>query len=219
MLNVEESLPAVQLSCSTDLTTYACSPEPPPFSPITPQQSVLSAHNSLSTTLHVTETPLVSTMQNCTPAQQVQHLDTFVAIHSPLAASSPKGSQQWKWSGFKIVIDNIDMNVRPRHQTFERQTKSVHYVNSYAVRDRIDLSTCSTEAEGAHNVVCMESLLPTEQDRSDIMANFVVLAGRILSDVIPALRGIPNLKTQHITHLYSQEMSTQSEIVRKLNIT
>ena len=44
--------------------------------------------------------------------------------------------------------------------------KSIHYVNSYAVRDRVDLSSySSTAANSGHNVVPIESLLPDEDDR------------------------------------------------------
>jgi len=39
------------------------------------------------------------------------------------------------WNGFKIVGDNIDKNVRPSFQRAQHQTKSLHYFNSYAVRD------------------------------------------------------------------------------------
>ena len=169
------------------------SPEAPPFSPITPQftHSVMSA----------ADIP-VSSVTSVVPP--------------PLATSSPKVTEQSKWSGFKVVIDNIDMNLRPRYQTFERQMKSIHYVNSYAVRDRVDLSSySSTAANSGHNVVPIESLLPDEDDRRNILANFVVLAGRILCESLPALREIPDLATNHILHIHSKEMSSKSEIVRK----
>ena len=44
-------------------------------------------------------------------------------------------------AGFKIVFDNIDLTVRPRHTTEERQSLSLHNVNAYAVKDRVDYST------------------------------------------------------------------------------
>ena len=89
-------------------------------------------------------------------------------------------------------------------------------VNCYAVQDRIDL-TCSvnTVSSSAHTEVSVESLLPTDDDRKHIMANFIVLAGRILSDLIPEFRDIPNLATQHIPHSHSKEMNTKSKIVCK----
>lgn len=39
--------------------------------------------------------------------------------------------------GYKIVGDNLDKNIRPRFQTMERQTQSMHYFHCYAVVDRI----------------------------------------------------------------------------------
>jgi hypothetical protein len=31
-------------------------------------------------------------------------------------------------AGFKIVFDNLDTNVKPRHMSAESQTQSLHYV-------------------------------------------------------------------------------------------
>ena len=47
-------------------------------------------------------------------------------------------------AGFKIVFDNIDLTVRRRHTTEERQSLSLHNVNAYAVKDRVDYSTFSS---------------------------------------------------------------------------
>jgi len=41
------------------------------------------------------------------------------------------------WSGFKIVGDNIDKNLRRSYQRCDRQTVSLHYFHSCAVGDRI----------------------------------------------------------------------------------
>ncbi len=43
-------------------------------------------------------------------------------------------------AGFKVVFDNIDMNVKPRYMRGDFQTRSLHYVNAYAVKDRINFS-------------------------------------------------------------------------------
>jgi hypothetical protein len=41
---------------------------------------------------------------------------------------------------FKIGGDNIDKDVKPRFMRIDRQTRSLHYFNVIAVRDRIDCS-------------------------------------------------------------------------------
>ena len=49
------------------------------------------------------------------------------------------------WFGFKIVGDNIDKTVKPRHETLHQRSQSLHYFHAYAVRDRIDFSFLSAE--------------------------------------------------------------------------
>ena len=103
------------------------------------------------------------------------------------------------------------MFVQPRHQTFHRQAKSVHYVNAYAVRDRINSSGLEETLPTAQ--LSIDDLLPTDGDRTSMMANFVILAGRILWESIPALQKISNLTTYHIKHAYHEQMSSKSQIV------
>ena len=89
-------------------------------------------------------------------------------------------------------------------------------MNAYAVRDRVDLSSyCTTEATNTESVVSVESLLPNENDRKCIMANFVLLAARIMCESIPALQEIPDLAMNHMLHVHSAEMNSRSEIVRE----
>ena len=190
-------------SSFTSMKSPHASPLAPAFSPITPQRS----HDSLS--IFCTPTPQhVGTSSSPNP-MAVQHLDQPKFV--PISCSSPKPATSQKWSGFKVVLDNIDMNLKPRHQTFERRTRSIHYVNAYAVLDRVDLSNCSTLITDSE--VSIASLLPTDNDRKNILDNFAVLAGRMLCQCMPVFQGIPGLETSHIHHMYSEEMSSRSEIV------
>ena len=45
------------------------------------------------------------------------------------------------WFGFKIVGDNIDKNIHPRHQTIDSRTKSLHYFHAFAALVCVDLSS------------------------------------------------------------------------------
>ena len=47
------------------------------------------------------------------------------------------------WVGFKIVGDNINKTVCPRHQTLSSRTQSLYYFHAFAVQDRIDASNMS----------------------------------------------------------------------------
>ena len=61
-------------------------------------------------------------------------------------------------TGYKMVFRNIDMNVKPRHMTSDKQTRSLHYVQSYAVKDRVNYDNLSNELL---TEICEFDILPT----------------------------------------------------------
>ena len=116
------------------------------------------------------------------------------------------------WYGFKLVGDNIDKNVRPRHQTLQRQTQSFHYFNSYAVKDRLDLSVMSDNPSAQDvEAIDVNTILPSAEDHEEILKIFALIAGRIIVKYTSALEKIPSLTKEHITHCFYPEMSKQSK--------
>ena len=118
-------------------------------------------------------------------------------------------------AGYKLVFDNLDKNVKPRHMRTDNQTKSLHFVQSYATRDRVDFSRYSNEAPTEVNAF---DVLPTEEDYKSLKADFSTLVSRMMVEHIPFFstdfKGLP---VKHIPHQYSREMSTKSEIVSDNN--
>lgn len=98
---------------------------------------------SSSTSLSHDPAPLSTQLAATTLQDPLASCISCTITNFPLATSSPISAScnPREWAIFKLVIDNIDMNVRPRHQTFERQTQSIHYISTYAVRDHINFST------------------------------------------------------------------------------
>lgn len=184
-------------------STEICSPVAPPYSPISNNASQVSC---------LIPSP-------CSPASdsELDTLGSMTCFQAPAAFSTPMVSVTKAWHGFKIVMDNIDMNIRPRHQTLEHRTKSLHYVNTYAVRDRIDLSQLQHVEHrpdlDPNMLDLYEKILPSSCDHERLLNNMAILVGRILVEAIPALSKIPGLTTDHIAHPYSKEMSSKSEVV------
>ena len=83
------------------------------------------------------------------------------------------------WTGYKIVGDNVDKNIRPSFQRTDRQTKSLHYFHACAAKDRIDFSLLS-DATPTEVVIDLRSLLPNDNDVAAIKEDFVVLTNRYL---------------------------------------
>ena len=86
-----------------------------------------------------------------------------------------------QWYGYKMVGDNWDKGMKAsfqRHDT--HKNASVHYYHSYAVRDRVDLSTCSDVPPDIPANTTADSLLPTENDIERIKEDYAVLVSRYI---------------------------------------
>ena len=53
------------------------------------------------------------------------------------------------WDGYKLVGDNLEKTIKPRYMTMTCQSQLMHYFNTYAIKDRINLS--GTDFSGFHN--------------------------------------------------------------------
>ena len=106
-------------------------------------------------------------------------------------------------SGHKLVIDNVDSTVKPRDQRIDAQTKSLHYVQVFAVKDRIDYSRLSPSPPPAGQSVY--SLIPSSSDYEALKENFDL---RKLIEHIPFFsEDFKELVQAHIPHKYSLEMT------------
>lgn len=71
--------------------------------------------------------------------------DTIDQLFDALVSVEEEEVNEVQWNGFKIVGDNIDMNVVPRHKRIDKQTKSLHFFQTFAARDCLDLSSASED--------------------------------------------------------------------------
>lgn len=114
-------------------------------------------------------------------------------------------------TGYKIVFDNIDKNVKPRFMRSDYQTRSLHYVNSYAVKDRINFCQFSSETPTELNLF---DVVPNDDDYKSLKDDFTVLVSRMMVEHMTFFsadyKGIP---AKHIPHKFSKEMASKSEVV------
>ena len=95
----------------------------------------------------------------------------------PLPPEEQSLDLECSWTGFKIVGDNIDKNIRQNYQRCDRQTLSLHYFHSCAIRDRIDLSGLS-DVPPSHAIIDPSTILPTVEELGTIKKEFQVLISR-----------------------------------------
>ena len=71
--------------------------------------------------------------------------DTIDQLFDTLVSVEEEEVNEVPWNGFKNVGDNIDMNVVLRRKRIDKKTKSLHFFQTFAVRDRLDLSNASED--------------------------------------------------------------------------
>lgn len=222
--SVEESL--FQLSGLTDFSDFSSMPQSPTSVCQSPQQSPLSpALSSLHSPLVTSSPPPTSTpvgidmsgqpptSSPTLPRSQVCN-DFAVELINDGKIIPTLLPQDPTWHGFCVIGDNIDKNVNPRHQTLEHTARSLHYFNSYAVLDRINLSGLSDEQPSMElSSFDYSSLFPSPDDYKQLKAGFAVLVSRVLAQHFPCFEKIANITRNHITHEHYQEMSQKSKVV------
>ena len=77
-----------------------------------------------------------------------------------------------------LVADNIDKNIRASFQRINYSTLSLHHVNTYAVKDRMNLSNLSDVPMAKQFDIT--SLLPSTDDSKAINSEFETLVSRFV---------------------------------------
>ena len=136
-----------------------------------------------------------------------------VSVDDP---SPPCREEANKWTGFKIVGDNLDKTVRPRYMRLDRQTESLHYFHSFAVKNRVDFRSLSDipPNQCQHpNRDLLAKLLPSTNDIQTMHSLFGVHITRILVEHLPFMKPFADVVSWHIPHEFSSEMAQKSEVV------
>lgn len=117
---------------------------------------------------------------------------------------------------YQVIGDNIDLYVKVKHQASDRQNKSIHWFAMNAVQNRVkgeDLD--NTQPKKAILDVENAEFLPSKEDNSDLLHDFVPLVARVLADKVPALKGFKQAVVRHIPHEFSKEMKQKSAQVSR----
>ena len=142
-----------------------------------------------------------------------QHEDRFEGQSLEVTTASDHLSQHICLSpGYKIVMDNIDKNVRPREMRLDSQTESLHYMHMYGVRDRVNFSGLSNMPK--NNDISIYDILPTAEDYAQLKHNLSILLAHTMTDHLFFFgEEFQGLVENHIPHPYSSVMSLKSEVV------
>eukprot|EP00731_Ephydatia_muelleri_P004086 Em0002g262a len=211
-------LPTVHLS--NDSSDSACSEFdvqslPDPVFASTPRPSIASLslnEDSFVSPLSPDISALTSTSYEDFTPQPTEH-DTSPC--PSMQGSAEIGNEETEeWSGFRLVGDNIDKNVKPRDMRINSQTSSLHYFHAYAVKDRISFKHLSADATIIFpQDIDFNVFYPSVEDNFQLVSNFETLVTRMFVQHIPGLQSLSAMANHHIEHQYSKNMALKSEVV------
>lgn len=115
---------------------------------------------------------------------------------------------------FRIVGDNIDMNINARIQTKENTNHSLHWTHQFAVLDKVsDPALESTVPQKSLKDLQFIELLPDAAVQNNFVWQWAVLVSRVITKYLPPFKAFRKNAIFHIPHKYSKEMTTKSETV------
>ena len=108
----------------------------------------------------------------------------------------------------------MDKNVKPTDYRVDSQTKSLHYFQTYTVRDRIDLTSYDDTPPMLDKPnINTTKLLPSDSDYEELTKNFTYHVARVLKEHMPFFSTFGSGLERQIRHKYYEEMSQKSEVV------
>ncbi len=168
--------------------------------------------------MHAEDPPASSSFSKC--ADQCAHADVNPQEHEVAEEKEVDFEDNLTsppFETYKLVFDNIDKTVKPRYMRMDAQNKSLHYVQLYAVKDRVNLSQLSQTPPSVCEVA-LDMILPSDEDNASLMENMTILIARVMVDRIPFFKeDFKKLVPNHIQHKYSKEMCNKSEVVSTIN--
>ena len=116
-------------------------------------------------------------------------------------------------AGVKLVFDNIDETVKPRHIILESKTTSLNYVHVIAVKDQIDYSFLSDKID-LQRETNLYDILPDGDDHDSFKKRITSHVSRTIVVYLPFFKvDFMWLVPAHIPHRYSSAMSMKLEVV------
>lgn len=117
---------------------------------------------------------------------------------------------------FRIVGDNVDLEVHARIQTKEHGNKSLHWTHQFAEQARVVHPFPEKEAaQKKLNDVQLIELLPSINVLKSLKKTWGILISRVLCKYIKAFGCFQDVVIHHIPHKYSKEMAQKSTSVLK----
>ncbi len=115
-------------------------------------------------------------------------------------------------TGFHIVFDNVNIDIRSRHKSLQRQNRHLDMVHGLAVNDRVNCQDLDNSGPAVDIMSVPDSIwLLSPEEHNRIKASVSVLVKRAMKQHMAYFKDTYVL--EHIPHENSKEMAEKSTIV------
>ncbi|XP_035688825.1 uncharacterized protein LOC118424384 [Branchiostoma floridae] len=112
---------------------------------------------------------------------------------------------------YQVIFDNVDIFVTAKHQSKRNKNRSLHWIQQYAVIDRVLNDLDSSTPQKSLRDLTVADYLPTEAIQAQLRRDYIIIVSRIMVDCLAAFEQLKKAAVRHIPHPYSEEMSKASE--------
>ncbi|XP_013382166.1 uncharacterized protein LOC106152931 [Lingula anatina] len=124
-----------------------------------------------------------------------------------------KAMRDSKSAGYQVIGDNVDLLIKARHMSSERQNKDIHWFFMYAAIDEVSGSHLDNFRMPKVSDVPLTKCLPNSFDVKKLKYHCMVLWSRVVVHWIPALQCLSKAVVRHIPHRYENTMKAKTTTV------
>jgi len=109
---------------------------------------------------------------------------------------------------FRIIADNVDLEIASRIQSKLHPNKSIHWTHQFVLLDTVYVPEIYNKDNPKE--VQFIDLLPSKQVQERLMWHMAVLVSRVVTKYLDAFKPLKDAVDYHIPHQYSKEMEQKS---------
>ena len=117
-----------------------------------------------------------------------------------------------EFSIYRIVADNVDLEITSRIQSKEKSNRSLHWNHQFVLLDKV-CPPYSKIGEDCAKKMQFIDLLPDMQVQQNLVGRMAILVSRVITNYLKAFQPLKNVVVHHIPHRYSEEMANKSDSV------
>ena len=115
----------------------------------------------------------------------------------------------------RVTFDNFDFRVLANIIVNGHQNSDIHWITQHITFDRVSSTNLNDTVPIIQNIKEFDNsnYLLSKRELQDQRCDYIILVSRVMLEYFPCLKSIKSVVPNHISHKYSTEMASPSEII------